>query len=95
MNQKFEYPLGGGVLTLPGDDVKILTVGLVRSPVYSRLRAVLEAMKQACDVGLRDHTARIDEIRVLQGRVAALGDLAIILEQEIPAFYDAQIRKES
>lgn len=93
--QAFEYPLGGGTLTLSGDEVKLLVGGLVRTPVYPKLRLILESMKQACDIGLRNPTARIDEIRVLQGRVAMLGDLAVLLEMDLPAFYDEQTRKES
>lgn len=95
MAQDFEYPLGSGTLTLSDEAVKLLVVGLVRSPIYKHLRGVLEGMKQECDIALRNHQARIDEIRVLQGRVAALGDLATLLEIDLPAFHDRQIRKES
>lgn len=93
--QPFEYPLGGGVLTLKGDEVKLLVGGLVRTAVYPKLRLILESMKQACDIGLRHTGARIDEIRVLQGRIAMLADLTTLLELDLPAFYDEQTRKES
>lgn len=78
----FQYPLGQGFIDLSSDNAHAL-IALVDTPMYSVLRGIMEAMKQASDVALRNPSATIDALRLEQGKQIILEDLALILEVKL------------
>jgi hypothetical protein len=78
----FQYPLGQGYIDLEQDSAHAL-LALVESPMYPVLRGIMEAMKQASDVALRNPSATIDALRLEQGKQIILEDLALILEVKL------------
>lgn len=85
--EPFQYPLGSGAITLTADEALALRT-MKDVPQYAILRKVLEGMKVASDFALRDKTATIDAIRVHQGKIEALGDLATIMEEALQQWYE-------
>jgi hypothetical protein len=86
-NGNFTYPLGNGWINLePMQGEKLAE--LLYSPAHDVLMEVLASMQQAAEVGLRNPDLTIDQIRVEQGKVVALGDLAEVIGPSLRSWYD-------
>ena len=83
----FEVPLGGGALGLDPKEALELRA-LKAQPGYAVLRKVLEAINESSKTDLQDPRNDLDTLRVSQGRIAAVAEVARIVEVDLEQWYE-------
>ena len=87
MQETFQVPLGGGALELEAKEALELRA-LKTHPGYSALRKVLEGINESSKAVLQDPAQNLDTLRVCQGKIAAVAEVAHIIEVDIEAWYE-------
>jgi len=87
MQVDFQVPLGGGALILEAREAVELRQ-LKSQPGYKVLRKVLTGINEAAKTTLQDATQNLDTLRVSQGRIAAVAEVAHIIEVDLETWYE-------
>jgi hypothetical protein len=88
MQEVFQVPLGGGSLELEPKEALALRTLVRRDEKYGVLRKVMMAMNEAAKHELANVQSDLDTIRVNQGRLTALAELAHIIEVDVETWYE-------
>lgn len=83
----FQVPLGGGHLEMePRDALELRS--FARQPGYKRFRLVMEAINEASKRELQLPSNDLDTLRVHQGRIQAVAEIACIIERDLEQWYE-------
>ena len=85
---RFECPLGGGVLRLTRKEAMTLRSLVRDDPRYAVLRKVMQAINESEKVTLQNPLLGLDQLRVSQGKILGVAEIARICEEDLTRWYE-------
>ena len=87
MEAEFSVPLGGGFVNMSAKEALELRA-LKHQPGYAALRKVLEAINESSKTLLQDPKQDLDTLRVNQGSIQAVAEVARVIEVDLEQWYE-------